>query len=64
MNINSLNAEQEALLEQLELPDGISIQDTINELEKLTVEDIEPFEKSFNEEMLNSTINALKNMVK
>lgn len=61
---NNLNAEQESLLEQLELPEGISIQDTIKKLENLTVEDIEPFEKSFNEEMLNSTIMALKNMVK
>lgn len=61
---NSLNAEQEALLKQLELPEEISIQETIKVLENINVRDVELFEKSFNEEMLNSTIMALKNTVK
>lgn len=64
MCINGLNAEQEALLEQLELPEGISIKEIIKVLEDIRIEDIDCFEKRFNEDMLNSTINALKNMVK
>ena len=64
MCINGLNAEQEALLEQLELPEGISIKEIIKVLEDIRREDIDCFEKRFNEDMLNSTINALKNMVK
>lgn len=63
MSINNLNAEQEALLEQLELSEDISIQDIIKVLENVNIEDIEPFEKSFNEEMVKSTIEALKNMI-
>lgn len=64
MCINGLNAEHEALLEQLELPEGISIKEIIKVLEGLRIEDTDCFEKMFNEDMLNSTINALKNMVK
>lgn len=64
MCINGLNAEQEALLEQLELPEGIYIKEIIKVLEDIRIEDIDCFEKRFNEDMLNSTINALKNMVK
>ena len=64
MCINGLNAEHEALLEQLELLEGISIKEIIKVLEGLTIEDTDCFEKRFNENMLNSTINALKNMVK
>ncbi|MEG2935780.1 MAG: hypothetical protein RR844_04740 [Clostridium sp.] len=64
MCINGLNAEHEALLEQLELPEGISVKEIIKVLEGLTIEDTDCFEKRFNEDMINSTINALKNMVK
>lgn len=64
MCINGLNAEHEALLEQLELPEGISIEEIIKVLEGLTIEDTDCFEKRFNEDILNSTINGLKNMVK
>lgn len=61
MCINGLNAEHEALLEQLELPDGISIKEIIKVLEAIRIEDTDCFEKMFNEDMLNSTINTLKN---
>lgn len=64
MCINGLNAEYEALLEQLEVPEGISIKEIIKVLEDIRIEDIDCFEKRFNEDILNSTINALKNMVK
>lgn len=64
MCINGLNAEHEALLEQLELPEGISIKEIIKVLEDTGIEDTDCFEKRFNEDMLNSIINALKNMVK
>ena len=47
MRFNSLNAEQEVLLEQLELPEDISIQEVIERLESLKIEDKEYFEKSF-----------------
>lgn len=63
MRFNSLNAEQEALLEQLELSEDISIKDIIKELESLKIEDTEPFNKSFSEGILKSTIEASKNMI-
>ena len=56
MRFNSLNAEQEVLLEQLELPEDISIQEVIERLESLKIEDKEYFEKSFNEGVVKSTI--------
>lgn len=59
----ALNAEQEALLEQLELSDDISIKEVIERLESIEVTDKELFARSFNEEILNSTIETLKNMV-
>lgn len=60
MRFNSLNAEQEVLLEQLELPEDISIQEVIERLESLKIEDKEYFEKSFNEGVVKSTIKYLK----
>ena len=61
MRFNNLNAEQEALLEQLELPEDISIQEAIKSLESLKIDDNDYFSKSFNEEILKSTIATLKN---
>lgn len=63
MRFNSLNAEQESLLEQLELSEDISIKEIIKELESLKIEDTEPFNKSFIEGILKSTIEAFKNML-
>ena len=59
----SLNAEQEALLEQLDLPEDISIKEIIRELESIEIKDNDLFARSFNEEIINSTIETLKNMV-
>ncbi len=63
MRFNSLNAEQEVLLEQLELPEDISIQEVIERLESLKIEDKEYFEKSFNEGVVKSTIKYLKKLI-
>ena len=63
MRLNSLNAEQEVLLEQLELPEDISIQEVIERLESLKIEDKEYFEKSFNEGVVKSTIKYLKKLI-
>lgn len=63
MRFNSLNAEQGALLEQLELPEDISIKEGIERLESIEIMDKDLFERSFNEEIINSTIESLKNMV-
>lgn len=59
----NLNAVQEELLEQLELPEDISIKETVKRLESIEVADKDLFVRSFNEEILNSTIEILKNMV-
>lgn len=63
MRINSLNAEQGALVEQLELQEDISIQEVIERLESLKIEDREYFSKSFNEDILKSTVEALKKLI-
>lgn len=63
MRFNSLNAEQGALLEQLELPEDISIKEVIEKLESLKIDDKEHFSKSLNEGILKSTIEALKIMI-
>ena len=63
MRFNSLNAEQEVLLEQLELPEDISIQEVIERLESLKIEDKQYFEKSFNEGVVKSTIKYLKKLI-
>lgn len=63
MRFNSLNAEQEVLLEQLELPEDISIQEVIERLESFKIEDKEYFEKSFNEGVVKSTIKYLKKLI-
>lgn len=63
MCFNSLNAEQVALVEQLELPEDISIQEVIERLEILKIEDREYFSKSFNEDILKSTVEALKKLI-
>ena len=63
MRFNSLNAEQEALLEQLELPEDISVQEVIERLESLKIEDKEQFSNRFNEDILKSMIEAVKNML-
>lgn len=60
MRFVSSNAEQEALIEQLELPEDISIKGVIEKLESISVADEDWFAKSFNEEILNSTVEALK----
>lgn len=60
MRFNALNAEQEALIEQLELPEDISIKGAIEKLESISVADEDWFAKSFNEGILKSTIEALK----
>ena len=63
MGINNLNAEQEALLDQLQLPKGISIKEIIKEIESINIVDTEPFEKRFNESMVQAAIDSLKNMI-
>lgn len=63
MRFNSLNAEQGALIEQLELTDDISIKEVIEKLESLSIGYEDWFAKSFNEGILKSTIEALKNML-
>lgn len=63
MRFNSLNAEQGALVEQLELPEDISIQEVMERLESLKIEDKEHFSKDFNQDILKSTIEAFKNML-
>lgn len=63
MKFNSLNAEQEALLKQMDLPEDISIQEVIEILQSLKVEDKEHFSKSFNEDILKSTVEVFKNML-
>ncbi len=63
MRFNNLNAEQEALLEQLELPEDISIQEVIERLESLKIEDKEHFSNRFNEDILKLTIESVKNML-
>lgn len=63
MIFNTLNAEQGALIEQLELPEDISIKDVMEKLESLSVGDEDWFDKSFNEGILKSTIEALKIMI-
>lgn len=63
MRFNSLNAEQEVLLEQLELPEDISIQEVIERLESFKIEDKEYFEKSFNDGVVKSTIKYLKKLI-
>lgn len=52
MSIKNLNAEKEVLLEQLELLEDISIQDTIKVIGSLNVKDVELFEKKFNNDMV------------
>lgn len=52
MSIKKLNAEKEVLLEQLELLEDISIQDTIKVIGCLNVKDVELFEKKFNNDMM------------
>ncbi|WP_291631034.1 hypothetical protein [Clostridium sp.] len=59
----NLNAVQENLLDQLELPEDISIKEIVKELERIEVADKDLFVRKFNEEILNSTIEVLKNMV-
>lgn len=63
MRFTSLNAEQGALLEQMDLPEDISIQEVIKRLESLSVNDEECFSKSFNEQIVKSSIEAFKNML-
>ncbi len=63
MFINGLNAEQKALLEQLGLGEDVSIREIIKMLEILKIYDEDPFGKSFNEGILNSTVEVLKNIV-
>lgn len=63
MRFNNLNAEQGALIEQLELPEDISIKEVIEKLESISVGDEDWFAKSFNEGILKSTIEALKIMI-
>lgn len=59
----NLNVDQEALVEQLRLSEAISIKEVIKELESIEVTDKDKFARSLNEEILNSTIEILKNMV-
>lgn len=59
----NLNAEQESLVEQLRLPEAISIKEVIKELERIEVTDKDQFARSVNEKILNYTIETLKNMV-
>lgn len=59
----NLNAVQENLLDQLELSEDISINEIVKELERIEVVDKDLFVRRFNEEILNSTIEILKNMV-
>lgn len=63
MRFNILNAEQEALLEQLNLSEDISIQKVIERLESLKIEDKDYFKKSFNEGVVKSTIISLKKLI-
>ncbi len=63
MKFNKLNAEQGALIEQLELSEDISIKEVIEKLESLSVGDEDWLAKSFNEGILKSTIEALKIMI-
>lgn len=63
MRFNILNAEQEALLEQLNLSEDISIQKVIERLESLKIEDKNYFKKSFNEGVVKSTIISLKKLI-
>lgn len=63
MRFNILNAEQEALLEQLNLSEDISIQKVIERLESLKIEDKDYFKKSFNEGVIKSTIISLKKLI-
>lgn len=63
MKFNKLNAEQGALIEQLELSEDISIKEVIEKLESISVGDEDWFVKSFNDGILKSTIEALKNML-
>lgn len=63
MRFNNLNAEQGVLIEQLELPEDISIKEIIAKLESISVADEDWFAKSFNEGTLKSTIEALKIMI-
>lgn len=60
MRFIGLNAEQGALIEQLELQEDICVQEVIERLEGLKIEDTEHFNKSFNEGILKSTIEYLK----
>lgn len=63
MKFNKLNAEQGALIEQLELSEDISIKEVIEKLESLSVGYEDWLAKSFNEGILKSTIEALKIMI-
>lgn len=60
MKFEGLNAEQEALIKQLDLSDNISNKEIIEILEKINFEDTDPFVKSINEEIVNSIIEYLK----
>lgn len=59
----NLNAVQEALLEQLEFPENISIKEIVKEIEYIDIADKDLFVRSLSDEILNSTIETLKNMV-
>lgn len=63
MRFNNLNAEQGVLIEQLELPEDISLKEIIEKLESISVADEDWFAKGFNEGILKSTIEALKIMI-
>ena len=56
MKFISLNVEQEALLEKLDLSEDISIQEVIERLESLKIEDKKYFKKSFNGGVVKSTL--------
>lgn len=59
----NLNAVQESLLEQLEFPEDISIKEIVKEIECIDIADRDLFIRSLSDEILNSTIGILKNMV-
>lgn len=59
----NLNAVQEALLEQLEFPENISIKEIVKEIAYIDIADKDLFVRSLSDEILNSTIETLKNMV-
>lgn len=60
MRVNGVNAEQEALLEQIRLPDNTFKEEVIRTLESIDIEARDIFEEIEIKDMINSTISFFK----